>query len=133
MDRMHRLHSRRGATIVEFATGLPVLLFMTLGVVDLGVLLIARQRLVQATFETGRYAALGANMVTDADITSRAEYTLTTLGQSTEGLSVTITRAYAGVDPVVTVQLQLPFTSAVGLLPLPSSQTQAFTFRDLGV
>ncbi len=133
MFRRQRLGSRRGATIVEFAIALPVLFIMTLGIVDLGNLLLARQRLVQAAYATGRYAAQGSMVVTDAEVAARAQLALSTQGQPIDGLQVTVTRAVSGTDNIVTVQLSLPVRAAIGLIDIPTTQTQAFTFRDEGV
>lgn len=132
MFRRARLGSRRGATIVEFAVAIPVLFFMTLGIVDLGNLMLARQRLVQATYAAGRYAAQGAAVVTDAEVAARARLALSTQGQPVDGLEVTVTRGVSGPDNIVTVQLSLPVQAAIGLIDIPTIQTQSFTFREEG-
>ncbi|RME28484.1 MAG: hypothetical protein D6798_02305 [Deltaproteobacteria bacterium] len=132
MRPRNRLGSRRGATLVEFATVLPVTLLMGIGAFDIGTLLIERQRVVQATFEATRYAAQGAAVVTDAQVQARAAAALEAFGVDTEGLQVSVDRYVADSDPVVTVQLQLPVHVVAGLLDLPTTHTESFTLLDQG-
>ncbi len=127
-----RLGSRRGATLVEFATVLPVTLLMGIGAFDIGTLLIERQRVVQSTFEATRYAAQGAAVVSDAEVQARAEASLTAFGVDPQGLQVSVSRYVADTDPVVTVQLQLPVHVVAGLLDLPTTHTESFTLLDQG-
>ncbi len=127
MSLLHGRRNRRGATIVEFAAALPALLAMSLGVVDIGRLLIERQRVVQATFETIRYAAQGSAVVSDAEIESRAEFNLRELGMDTAGLVVDIRHTWDSSEPVVHVTVEVPVTIAAGLFSLPAVHSQTFS------
>ena len=132
MHPRFRLGSRRGATLVEFATVLPVTLLMGIGAFDIGTLLIERQRVVQSPFEATRYAAQGAAVVTDAEVQARAEASLQAFGVDPTGLQVTVSRYVTDTDPVVTVQLQLPVHVVAGLLDLPTTHIESFTLLDQG-
>ncbi|NIK59097.1 TadE/TadG family type IV pilus assembly protein [Kribbella shirazensis] len=72
----------RGATAVEFALLLPLLLLLVLGVIDFGRMLNAQQSLTQAAREGARLVALG-----QPNVTSRTQAAAGTL--SPVGVSVT--------------------------------------------
>jgi Flp pilus assembly protein TadG len=66
-------HTTRGQSLVEFALILPVLLFMTLGIIDLGRAFVYGVSAQQAAREAARYASrlvVNAN-VTDASVLQR--------------------------------------------------------------
>lgn len=118
---------RRGSTAVEFSLTLPFLVVLALGVIDLGRFMTERQRFVQATYETTRYAAVGDLHATDAQVEERAVYTLEEAGLDPTGLAVVVRRYADAGDDVVTVELTLPVRVLGGMIALPTTHTQSFT------
>ena len=93
----------RGATAVEFALLLPVLLLLVFGLIDLGRALNAQITLTQAAREGARLAALS-----QANVVSRTQAAATGLS----GVTVTVTAcpSGAGASSDATVQVSYPFT-----------------------
>jgi Flp pilus assembly protein TadG len=96
----------RGATAVEFALLLPVLLLLVFGLIDFGRALNAQITLTQAAREGARLAALG-----QSNVVSRTQAAATGLSQ----VSVTVTACpsggSAGGSPAdATVQASYPFS-----------------------
>ncbi len=133
MIRNRRFASRRGATLVEFITTLPVIIAMGLGVVDVGRMLLERHSIVQGTFETARLAAMGASAVSDSEVQTYANSVLQTMGVDTTGLAVTVARGWDGAEPIVTVTVELPVTALAGFIELPATHRQQFTLVDAEV
>ena len=123
---------RRGSTTVEFALTLPVLVVMGLGVTELGQQLTERQRFVQATYETARYAAQGADTVSDSDVAARANQVVETMGMNTTGLVCSVDRGWDGEEPIVTVRLTLPVRIMAQVITLPEYHVQEFTLVERG-
>ena len=118
---------RRGTIAIEFAFSLTILVALGLGVAQLGAFLSGRQRFVQATFETTRYAAITPEAPSQADIRAHAVLVLEEQGFDTTGLQVFATFSTDGLDDVVTVTMELPARTIAGTLQLPPTYTQQFT------
>ena len=102
----------RGATAVEFALLLPVLLLLLFGIIDFGRALNAQITLTQAAREGARLAALGQSSST---VQTRTQAAATGLSPVT----VTVTtscpvNAGAGVDAVVSLSYAFSFVTPVG-------------------
>lgn len=123
---------RRASTTVEFALTLPVLITMGLGVTELGQQLTERQRFVQATYEAARYASMGADTVSDADVAARAQQVVASMGMNPEGLACTVTRGWDGEEPIVTVRMALPVRIMANVIRLPNHYVQEFTMVERG-
>ena len=93
----------RGATAVEFALLLPVLLLLVFAIIDLGRALNAQITLTQAAREGVRLAALS-----QPNVVSRTQAAATGLS----GVTVTVTACPSGSGPSsdATVQVSYPFT-----------------------
>jgi uncharacterized membrane protein len=104
----------RGATAVEFALLLPLLLLVLFGMVDFGRMLNDQITLTQAAREGARLAALGYSAAT---VTSRAEAAATELSPVTVTV-VTSCPAGAGpgVDAVVKASYAFSFVTPVGAI-----------------
>jgi Flp pilus assembly protein TadG len=109
--RQAATHRRdRGATAVEFALLLPVLLLLLFGIIDFGRALNAQITLTQAAREGARLAALG-----QTNVVSRTQAAATGLSPVT----VTVTsscpvNAGPGVDAVVNTSYTFSFVTPVG-------------------
>jgi len=100
----------RGATAVEFALLLPVLLFLVCGLIDFGRALNAQITLTQAAREGARLAALG-----QSNVTSRTQAAATGLS----GVTVTVTACPGGgtaADASVQVSYRFSFVTPVGAI-----------------
>jgi Flp pilus assembly protein TadG len=98
----------RGATVVEFALLLPLLLLIVMGIVDFGRLLNAQESLTQAAREGARLVALG-----QPDVTSRTQAAAGTLSP----VAVSITSSCptgAGADSSGVVQATYSFNFTPG-------------------
>ena len=104
----------RGATAVEFALLLPLLLMMVFGLIDFGRALNAQLTLTQAAREGARLAALGAPVPA---VTARTQTAAAGLGGS---VTVTVTSCPAGAtqasDAVVHASYSFQFITPVGAL-----------------
>ncbi len=115
MDRQARGHRHgrdRGATAVEFALLLPVLMLIVFGTIDFGRALNAQITLTQAAREGVRLDALG-----EPNVQARAQAAATGLSS----VNVTETAACpAGASPtadaVVTVTYRFSFITPIGLV-----------------
>ncbi len=87
---------RRGASAVEFAIILPLLLMSTLSVIELGTFLRQRREVVQATYEAARYAAASPTRPSEAQVHAYANQVLETRGIDPSGLQVLVQSAPAG-------------------------------------
>jgi Flp pilus assembly protein TadG len=102
----------RGATVVEFALLLPVLLLILLGIVDFGRILNAQVTLSQAAREGARLVALD-----QPDVSSRTQAAAT--GLSPVGVAITSscpTGAGPSSDGSVETSYSFQFTPGLGYL-----------------
>lgn len=101
----------RGATAVEFALLLPLLLMVVLGIVDFGLALNAQITLTQAAREGARLAALKQpNVVTR---TQAAAYPLTGVGVAVTACPATPSLT---ADAAVTTSYTFTFVTPVGAI-----------------
>ncbi len=78
---MSRREARRGATLVEFALVLPMLLLLTMGMIQFGVIINARLSLSNTMRQVARYSSVnGAKFGADADIRRYAIITASSFG-----------------------------------------------------
>lgn len=113
-DQARRQDRDRGATAVEFALLLPILLLLAFGIIDFGRALNAQITLTQAAREGARLEALGQPA---AAVTSRAQSAAAGLS----GVTVTIVSSCApGAGPAanadVTAGYQFSFVTPVGAI-----------------
>lgn len=121
---------RRGASAVEFAIILPLLLMSTISVIELGTFLRQRREVVQATYETARYAAASPIRPSEVQVHAYANQVLESRGVDPSGLEVQIESAVDGGDPVITVGLSLPVRVLAGNLALGALHEQRFTLLE---
>lgn len=113
---MTRIRSERGAELVEFALVFPLLLLVTLGIVDFGLLFQRYEVLTNAAREGARVSVLpGYN---SADVVARVNQYL----QATSLSSVTVNTAVGAVQT-------LPAgPSCIRVIPVTVSYTHQYTF-----
>jgi Flp pilus assembly protein TadG len=113
--RAHRSGRDRGATAVEFALLLPVLLLLIFGLIDFGRALNAQITLTQAAREGARLASFGQ---TSSAIVTRTQYTATGLNVPASDISVTTCPQNAGptVDGQVSISYSFSFITPVGAI-----------------
>jgi Flp pilus assembly protein TadG len=102
----------RGATVVEFALLLPLLLLIVLGIIDFGRILNAQVTLTQAAREGARLVALGQPNVQSR--TQAAAAGLSPIGVSIQ--SACATGAGPGSNGVVQTSYSFTFTPGLGYL-----------------
>ncbi|MFC5265090.1 TadE/TadG family type IV pilus assembly protein [Kribbella qitaiheensis] len=100
----------RGATAVEFALLLPLLLLIVMGIIDFGRMLNAQETLTNAAREGARLVALG-----QPNVAGRTQAAAT--GLSPVGVSIqSACPVGAGVDGVVQTSFTFQFTPGLGYL-----------------
>jgi Flp pilus assembly protein TadG len=116
MQRQQTVTSRRdrGASAVEFALLLPVLLLLLFGIVDFGRAINAQITLTQAAREGARVAALG-------QINPAVQTRVTAAATGLSSVVATVTTACApnagpGVDAVVSLSYAFSFATPVGAI-----------------
>lgn len=119
--------TRRGSTAVEFAIILPFLALTALALLQLSAFLEERQKVVQATYETARYAASSEVRPTEAQLQAYAVQVLNSQRVDSEGLVLRVDHKVLDRDPVIEVGLRLPVRLFSGALPLPAWHQQQFT------
>jgi Flp pilus assembly protein TadG len=113
--RQAATHPRdRGATAVEFALLLPVLLLLLFGIIDFGRALNAQITLTQAAREGARLAALG-------QVNPAVQTRVTAAATGLTGVTATVTsscpvNAGSGVDAVVSLSYAFSFATPVGAI-----------------
>lgn len=117
---------RRGSTAVEFAIVLPFLALTALALLQLSAFMEERQKIVQATYETARYAASSEVRPTEAQLQAYAVQVLTSQRVDSEGLVLRVDRRVLDGDPVIDVGLRLPVRLFPGAPPLPAWHQQQF-------
>ena len=128
---------RRGATLLEFAVALPILLLLTLGMVSLGqgvsqlqmVTLLAREGARYASVRGADYqAAAGKAATTPADVIAGA-ITPRAAGFAAGSLTTTVTWSSPtqAVGSTVTVKVQYQYVSGAYLGTVPMASTAVMT------
>ncbi len=104
----------RGATAVEFALLLPVLLLLLFGIIDFGRALNAQITLTQAVREGARLASLGqVNPAVQTRVSAAATGLSSVVATVTSSCPV---NAGSGVDAVVNVSYTFSFVTPVGAI-----------------
>ncbi len=111
MTRMQSIcdNRERGATAVEFALLLPLLLLLVFGIVDFGRALNAQETLTQAAREGARLAALN-----QPNVVSRTQAAATGLSGVTVSVTPCPRGAGQGVNAVVKVGYTFSFVTPIG-------------------
>lgn len=116
---------RRGASAIETALILPVLLTLFGGTVDTAWYLYQRNALVDAAQAAARAGAVtGTQAEFAADASTAAAARLAAEGVDPSQVTVTAEQS-TGSTTMITVTLTLPFSPVVGLVPLPDSLSAA--------
>jgi Flp pilus assembly protein TadG len=103
----------RGATAVEFALLLPVLLLLVFGIIDFGRALNAQITLTQAAREGARLAALGQSQ---SNVVSRTQAAATGLSSVTVTVTACPAGAGAGVNAVVRTSYSFSFVTPISAI-----------------
>lgn len=109
--------NRVGAAVVEFAIVAPVMLIMTMGMMEVGRMVMVKQLLVNASREGARLAVLPGTSAEEVQSLVQDELTNATIN----GATVTITPSLlvsAGSGTPVTVNVSVP-AAAVSWVPNP--------------
>lgn len=110
--------SEQGVAMVEFAIILPLLLFIFLGIAELGRALVFQHRLTQAVEAGARYAARATGAVDESDCAATAGWTAV---ESTTSQLVTYGQMYETAAPLVPglvesdVDVSIAVRSATGI------------------
>jgi Flp pilus assembly protein TadG len=108
---------RAGAAVVEFAFVAPLLILLTMGMMEVGRMVMVKQLLVNATREGARLAVLPG--ATDSEVTSQVQADL--VAASVNGATVTLSPASISSAPAgtpITVSASIPAT-AISWVPKP--------------
>ena len=117
-----RDRNRTGAAVVEFAIVAPVMIMMTMGMMEVGRLVMVKQLLVNASREGARMAVLPGTSTEEVQALVQQELTNSTIS----GATITITPsilASAGSGTPVTVSISVPAAS-VSWIPNPMFSLQ---------
>lgn len=108
----------RGATAVEFALLLPLLLLIVFGTIDFGRALNAQITLTQAAREGARLAALGQppSVVADRTVTAATGLSLNAASNVTVGHDCQSGDGAKGYDGTVSVTYSFSFVTPVGAI-----------------
>lgn len=115
--RLKRQLNRRGAAVVEFAVVAPLMIMMTVGMMEVGRLVMVKQIMVNASREGARQSVLPGS--TNASVASYVTQQLQ--GSSINGATVTITpsnlsAAKAGTSVTVSIAVS---SKSISWLPKP--------------
>ncbi|MBX3420811.1 MAG: pilus assembly protein [Pirellulaceae bacterium] len=120
---------RRGAATVEFAVIAPLMMVLTMGMIEVGRMVMVKQIMVNASREGARLGALPG--VSNSEVVARVQQELA--GSNVSGVQVNVNPiglAVAAAGTPVTVSLSVP-SSSVSWLATPmlqfSSNLQAST------
>ena len=113
---------RLGAAVVEFAVVAPLFILLTMGMIEMGRVVMVKQILINASREGARLAALPGT--TSSDVSTLVQSDLS--GQTINGAAVntvpsTLASAVAGTP--VTVKVSIP-AAAITWIPNPMFTTQ---------
>jgi Flp pilus assembly protein TadG len=126
LKRTSRSRGKRGAALLEMAIVAPVMLLLTLGIIEYGWLLLKSQQLSNAARVGARMGArYGAS---SANITSAVSTAMTTHGLSGSGYTLTTTPAdpaSLGAGGLLTVEVSVPYANidalGISLIPTPTT------------
>lgn len=99
--------NRVGAATVEFAAVAPLMIMLTMGMMEVGRMVMVKQLMVSASREGARLGSLPG--VGQSEVIARVNQELTSVG--VDGVAVTVTPADLGAAPAgtpVTVSLSVP-------------------------
>jgi Flp pilus assembly protein TadG len=136
MNRRQRSRQDRGASAVEFALVLPLLVTILFGVIDFGYFFGQFNEVRHAAREGARMAAVSnVDFDQDGDADFDDEdirlYTCDVMNLSGKGATVTLTQSGTDIGSEASVEVQLPTDSISGFLGsvVPSTATSIATFR----
>lgn len=130
---LRRGRGQEGTAAVEFAIVLPILLLLSLGVLDMGHMFYIDHLITNASREGARYAGKFVDSATPAPTSAQvSNYIKTTLNYNAFNLNnLTVTTTYAGAVPnriaTVTVTAQKQWWVLGGLLGLATKTLTAQT------
>ncbi len=117
LDKFRLPGNRCGAAVVEFAVVAPIMILLTMGMIEVGRMVMVKQIMVNASREGARLGALPG--VSDAEVVARVQSELQSA--SIQGVQITVTPtelALAAAGTPVTVQLSVP-ASQISWVPNP--------------
>ncbi len=79
--------SRRGAAVTEFAVVAPIMIMLTMGMIEIGRMVMVKQVMVNASREGARFGALPGT--SNTEVTARVQQELSSA--SITGVSITVT------------------------------------------
>lgn len=114
MKRPMRMFSERGASAVEFALLLPLLMMILFGIIEFGMALYRQAILTNASREGARLGIVqSVPPITDAQVNARIDTYLTAAGIAPGSVTRAISPIVAVTGTPVTVRLTLPYTFMV--------------------
>lgn len=116
---VRRRHGRRGASVLEMALVLPVLLMLSFGIVEYGYFFYVKNTVTSAAQAGSRVAIMGSS--TNADVSNAVGNMMTAAGLQNSGYQLTlnpadVSTAAQGANVTVTVTCNW---SSVGIHALP--------------
>jgi Flp pilus assembly protein TadG len=118
----YRVRGRSGAALVELAIALPILLLLTLGLIEYGWVFLRVSQINQAARQGVRVAVRPD--ATDDTITSNVSSMMTQAGLGSSGYVLTHTDIGVAVGQPVTVQINVNYgplsLTGTSLVPLPT-------------
>jgi Flp pilus assembly protein TadG len=127
---MKTQRERRGAAAIEFAMVLPVLLALLFGIIEYGWIFFQQSNILAAAREGARYGVTfeqaGSPTPTSA-AQARVATVLDSYGISSGTATITATQSGSTPSEVLTVQVVVPYTPLIGLVPTPDNLTGQMT------
>lgn len=121
---------RRGGAAIEFALVLPVLLALIFGIIEYGWIFFQQANILSAAREGAR---LGVTVAQDASpnpgatAVTRVQSVLATYGIDAASATITATQSGAAPQETLTVQIAVPYTPLIGLVPTPANLSAQMT------
>lgn len=116
-NAMRRQQTRRGAAVTEFAVVAPIMIMLTMGMIEIGRMVMVKQVMVNASREGARLGALPGT--SNAEVMSRVQQELQS--SSITGVTISITPENLVMAPAgsqVKVSLHVP-SSQISWVPNP--------------
>ena len=121
---------RGGASAIEFALGVSVLLLLAGGIAEWGWTMRCQTSAISAAREGARTGS-GTAQLDDPELAAviRSAASLDSAGLDSETATITATQSGVTPDVVLTVELSLPHPSLVPLVPSLATLSHSFTMR----